>query len=118
VLYACYDTLQASNAAANSASVAPYACAGNPSAEAWHTLETACTDIKVTERANATLALGLVRDNVKARKLAEKALSDPKPEVRSAGAAALGEMGSRKSISKLIKALDDKAFGSIGLCVL
>ena len=100
------DTPNASNA--NSPRFAPSARAANPSAEAWHTLETACNDNKVTERANATLALGLVRNNARARKLAEKALFDPKPEVRSAGAAALGEMGSRKSIAKLIKVLDDK----------
>src|SRR5438132_11789480 len=63
---------------------------------------------KVTDRANATRVLGLVRNDVKATKLAEKALSDPKPEVRAAAAAALGDMNSRRSIPKLKKALDDK----------
>ena len=58
--------------------------------EAWHTLETACTGDKATDRANATRVLGLIRNDVKATKLAEKALSDPKPEVRAAAAAALG----------------------------
>src|SRR5215471_13406893 len=79
----------------------------SPTVEAWQTLEAACSSDKFTERASATLALGLLRNDAKARKLAEKALSDPKPEVRSAGAAALGEMGSRRSIPKLRKALDD-----------
>jgi len=60
--------------------------------EAWHTLETACTGDKATDRANATRVLGLIRNDVKATKLAEKALSDPKPEVRAAAAAALGDM--------------------------
>jgi len=58
--------------------------------------------------------LGLLRHDTKARKLAEKALADPKPEVRSAAAGALGEMGARKSIPKLRKALDDKD-GSVAL---
>jgi len=46
-------------------------------------------------------------DDAKARGIAEKALADDKPEVRSAAAAALGDMKSRASISKLKKALDD-----------
>src|SRR2546426_668441 len=40
--------------------------------EAWHTLETACTGDKATDRANATRVLGLIRNDVKATKLAEK----------------------------------------------
>ena len=64
----------------------------SPKEEAWHTLETACTGDKATDRANATRVLGLIRNDVKATKLAEKALSDPKPEVRAAAAAALGDM--------------------------
>jgi HEAT repeat protein len=76
--------------------------------EAWHTLETACTGDKAPDRATATRVLGLIRNDVKATKLAEKALSDPKPEVRAAAAAALGDMNSRRSIPKLKKTLDDK----------
>ena len=45
--------------------------------------------------------------DAKALKAARKALSDNKPEVRSAAAAALGDMNSRISIPKLRKALDD-----------
>jgi hypothetical protein len=52
--------------------------------------------------------LGLIPNDVKALKLAEKALGDDKPEVRSAAAAALGDMKSRTSIPKLRKALDDR----------
>jgi len=76
----------------------------SPKQEAWHTLETACTGDKATDRANATRVLGLIRNDVKATKLAEKALSDPKPEVRAAAAAARGDMNSR-SIPKLKKSL-------------
>jgi HEAT repeat protein len=80
----------------------------SPTDEAWQTLEAACQGNKVTDRASATLVLGLLHNDARARNLAEKALSDPKVEVRSAGAAALGEMLSRKSIPKLKEALNDK----------
>src|SRR5215469_5935791 len=79
----------------------------SPNEEAWQTLETAYTGNKMSDRANATRVLGLIRNDVKARNLAEKALSDLKPEVRAAAAAALGDMNSTKSIPKLKKALDD-----------
>jgi HEAT repeat protein len=46
-------------------------------------------------------------NDARAQKLAEKALDDDKPEVRSAAAAALGDMKSRTSIPKLREALDD-----------
>jgi HEAT repeat protein len=80
----------------------------NPKAEAWQILEAACEGNKVAERASATQILGLLHNDPRARKLAEKGLVDPKPEVRSAAAAALGEMVARKSIPKLRKALDDR----------
>jgi len=55
----------------------------------------------------AISVLGLLPDDAKARGLAEKALTDDKPEVRSAAAVALGDMKSRTSIPKLKMALDD-----------
>jgi hypothetical protein len=58
-----------------------------PKDEAWQTLEMACAGKKTPERASATLVLGLLPNDTRARKLAEKALADPKPEMRSAGAA-------------------------------
>src|SRR5215469_3560645 len=101
------DTQQAPSAATGKAKDTP-SRPQSSTVGAWQTLEAACSSDKFTERASGTLALGLLRNDAKARKLAEKALSDPKPEVRSAGAAVLGEMGSRRSIPKLKKALDDK----------
>jgi lipid-binding SYLF domain-containing protein/HEAT repeat protein len=79
----------------------------SPKEAAWHTLEAACTANKAIDRANATRVLGLIPNDLKATKLAEKALSDPKPEVRVAAAEALGDMNSRKSIPKLKRVLDD-----------
>jgi HEAT repeat protein len=79
----------------------------SPQKLAWQILDTACTGHKVNSRAIATRVLGLIPNNPRARKLAEKALVDEKPEVRSAAVAALGDMKSRGSIPMLRKALDD-----------
>jgi HEAT repeat protein len=76
--------------------------------EAWQVLDTACTGDKTSDRATAIRVLGLMPNNAKARKLAEKALDDDRPEVRLAAAAALGDMKSKTSIPKLRAALDDK----------
>ncbi len=78
-----------------------------PKEEAWHILDTACSGDKTSDRATAIRVLGLMPNNAKALRLAEKALKDDKPEVRSAAAAALGDMKSRASIPKLRAALDD-----------
>lgn len=79
-----------------------------PKQEAWQILDTACIGDKTSGRATAIRVLGLMPNDAKARKLAEKALADDKAEVRSAAAAALGDMKSRTSIPKLREALDDK----------
>jgi hypothetical protein len=79
-----------------------------PRERAWQLLESACASDKTTDRATATLVLGLIPNNVKSARLAEKALTDDKAEVRSAAAAALGEMKSRASIPKLRAAFDDQ----------
>ena len=75
--------------------------------EAWQILETACLADKLSDRALATRVLGLLPNNAKALKLAEKALTDERPEVRAAAAAALGDMKAKTSIPKLREALDD-----------
>jgi HEAT repeat protein len=79
----------------------------NAREQAWQLLESACTSDKTTNRATAVLVLGLITNNTRSAELAEKALTDNKPEVRSAAAAALGEMRSRASIPKLKAAFDD-----------
>jgi HEAT repeat protein len=78
-----------------------------PKEEAWQILNTACTGDKTSGRATAIRVLGLMPNDAKATKLAEQALDDDKPEVRSAAGAALGDMKSRVSIPKLRAALDD-----------
>lgn len=79
----------------------------NPETVAWETLTQACEGGRVGERSSATHALGLLKNNSRARILAEKGLTDDKPQVRAAAAEALGQMGARKSIPKLRKSLND-----------
>ncbi len=80
----------------------------SPQEQAWRMLESASTGGKTGDRAIAVRVLGLMPNDTRAVKLAVTALKDDKPEVRAAAAAALGEMNSRRSISKLRMALDDK----------
>jgi len=79
----------------------------SPKHKAWDMLVTAAFSPRTTERTNGIRALGLLRDTVRARELAENALSDPKPEVRTAAATALGQMHATESIPKLEHALSD-----------
>jgi HEAT repeat protein len=79
----------------------------SPKHKAWDILLTAAFSKITIERTNGIRALGLLRDNPRARELAENALKDPKPEVRTAAATALGQMHATESIPKLEKALSD-----------
>ena len=76
--------------------------------QAWSILEAGAKSEKIRDRAAAIHVLGLLPNDRRARKMAEAALVDNAPEVRSASAAALGEMRSRNSIPKLKSATDDK----------
>jgi len=82
--------------------------AQTPQDKAWTILETGAAHKSFYVRVLAVGPLGLVPDNPRAAALAEKALEDGRPEVRVAGARALGEMRSADSIPKLRKALGDK----------
>jgi HEAT repeat protein len=75
--------------------------------KAWALFESAAQSKSAAQRAIGIRALGLLRDNAHARKLAEGALEDDRPEVRSAGAVALGQMHAIDSIPKLQKLLKD-----------
>jgi HEAT repeat protein len=86
---------------------APASSAKNARETAWNLLDTAIESDKGGSRALGVRALGLITGNVHARKTAEHALSDEKPEVRTAAAAALGEMDARASIPKLKHLLSD-----------
>lgn len=62
----------------------------------------------IIDRTNGVRALGLLRDNKRAREMAEDALNDPSPNVRVSAATALGQMHATESIPKLEHALSDK----------
>jgi HEAT repeat protein len=81
--------------------------ATTPQQQAWDILQTGAEEKSVVKRAEAIHALGLLPDDNRARRMAEKALEDSKPEVRLAAATALGDMQSRASIHKLSEALSD-----------
>ena len=86
-------------------SVPSFAVSGQQ--KAWAMFEAAAKSTNASQRAVGIRALGLLRDNARARKLAEGALIDDKPEVRAAAATALGQMHATESIAKLQKLLVD-----------
>ena len=79
----------------------------DPKRESWAILEEAATGEKSGERAAAIRALGLMPRDSRAAGMAEKALKDDKPEVRTAAALALGDMQAKSSIPALKAATDD-----------
>jgi len=78
--------------------------AQTPVDRSWTVLDSGIRDDSMGTRVNAVRALGLITGNKKAIGLAENALADPKPEVQAAAAEALGQMGAKSSIPKLVEA--------------
>ena len=78
-----------------------------PKHKAWDILQTAIASKKTTERTDGVRALGLIRDDLRARKSAEDALEDRRFEVRAAAATALGQMHATEAIPRLQRALQD-----------
>jgi HEAT repeat protein len=75
--------------------------------KAWEMFDAAAQARSASQRAIGIRALGLLRDSAHARKLAEGALEDDRPEVRVAAATALGQMHAVESIPKVQKLLKD-----------
>ena len=84
-----------------------FALAQSDQDRAWDILNVGVAEKSTERRAMAVATLGIIRKNTRAEGMAEKALEDEKPEVRAAGAYALGKMGAKKSIPQLKKALED-----------
>lgn len=83
------------------------------SEKAWTILDAGVVKDNTTDRAMAVQVLGMLHDP-KARMLAENALNDEKPEVRSAGATALGKMNAKSADQKLKNLiLNDKDAGVV-----
>lgn len=87
---------------------APNRVVVSPEQQAWDILQKGAHAEKKHDRAAAVHAMGLIPNNARARRIAEGALKDDAPEVRASAAAALGDMRSRRSLSKLKAATDDK----------
>jgi HEAT repeat protein len=77
------------------------AIAQTPVEKSWTILSGAAQDKNWERRAKAIHAVGMVTGNAKAQTMAEAALKDDRPEVRAAGADALGVMGAKGSSAKL-----------------
>ena len=86
----------------------PMARAESGKETAWKLILSGLQSTNTEERVTAVRVLGLLIDDRKAGELAERALGDSKPEVRSAAATALGQMRSTASIPKLKQTLSDK----------
>jgi HEAT repeat protein len=79
--------------------------AQTPVDRSWSILENGLADKSADTRVKAVHALGLITNNAKAQQLAERALSDAKPEVKASAAGALGHMGAKSAAPKLIEAV-------------
>lgn len=75
---------------------------------AWNLLRDGTKEKGVDHRASAVRALSLLEGDRRAIALATHALSDLKPQVRTAAATALGEMHATSAIPNLKDALSDK----------
>lgn len=75
--------------------------------EAWQVIQDGASSSSAANRVLAIRVLGLVPNNLHARKTAEAGLNDEKGEVRIAAASAIGEMGSKESMKKLELLLQD-----------
>ena len=79
----------------------------SPKVRAWTILDDGMASSSYEKRAKAAQALGLITNDPEAEKLAVKALSDERPEVRASGAAALGDIGDKSAIPELHKMFKD-----------
>jgi HEAT repeat protein len=84
-----------------------------PTDKAWEILKRGAADESYEVRVQTFRALALLTGNQTAQNMAESALGDERPEVRSAAASALGQMGAKSSIPKLQQAVRDADVGVV-----
>jgi HEAT repeat protein len=82
--------------------------AETPSEKAWAILETGLKEKNTEKRAQSVRALGIISGDLKSLDLARNSLKDSQPQVRSAAATALGQIGSSAAVPDLKAALSDK----------
>lgn len=87
-----------------------------PLQEAWEILRNGAQSKSTDRRTKAIGVLGLVPNNLEARRYAEAALQDSEASVRIAAATALGDMHSRASIPLLKQRLVDDSTGVVLAC--
>src|ERR1700730_13523217 len=90
------------------AAAAPVPVPQTPTERAWLILQQGLANKRAEKRANAVHALRLLPNNPRAQEIAENALADKSPTVRTAAAKALGPMGAVSSVTKLKTVLNDK----------
>jgi HEAT repeat protein len=79
----------------------------SPKAQAWSVLQQGLTNPNIDKRRKAVSELGLLPGDGQAEDAALTALKDPKPEVRTAAAQALGDMTAKSAQPQLLEALQD-----------
>ena len=102
----CFVLLRLTNVLAQDA--AKTSADPSPKVQAWTILDNGLASSSYEKRAKAAQALGVIKDDPEAERLAIKALSDERPEVRASGAAALGDIGEKSAIPELYKMFTDK----------
>jgi HEAT repeat protein len=78
-----------------------------PREQAWTVLKSGLDETNIEKRTRAVADLGLLPDDPQALDAGLTALKDPKPEVRTAAAQALGEIEAKSAIPQLKEALQD-----------
>ncbi len=79
----------------------------SPKVQAWTILDDGLASSSYEKRAKAAQVLGMIKGDPEAERLALKALSDDRPEVRASGAAALGDIGNKTATPELHKMFKD-----------
>jgi len=78
-----------------------------PKVQAWTILDDGLASSSYEKRSKAAQVLGIIKGDPEAERLAIKALSDERPEVRAAAAAALGDIGIKSAGTELHKMFKD-----------
>jgi HEAT repeat protein len=75
---------------------------------AWTLLDEGAANSSYEKRSKVMASLGVIKDDPEAERMAIKGLSDDRPEVRAAAAAALGDIGNKSATPELHKMFKDK----------
>ena len=85
------------------------------SVKAWTVLQAGLSNSNTDNRTVATRLLGGLTENAQAQDLALKAISDNRPEVRAAGAEALGNMQAKSAVPQLQKLVETEQDAGVAI---